>query len=172
VAPQRQLESTLMEGSPILLTQQKRRNAAADIHFKSGTDYHQANQFDDAIARYRQAIKSDPHFGPAYVNMALAYLGKGDRKKAIQAFRGATQYADDQKSQQEAWYQLHQLSEISPLNEQTAKQDMAEMGASPWTNTRPSPNWLGLAIGAGLLLIGAVIVYGYLLVELIGLLTH
>jgi Zn-dependent protease len=170
--PQPRLDFALMTESPLLMSQQKRRNAAADIHFKAGADYHQANQFDDAIARYRQAIKNDPRFGPAYVNMGLAYLAKGDRKKAIQSFRGATQYADDQKSQQTAWYQLHQLSEVTPVDPEAARQDMAEMGASPWTDTHPNPNWLGLAVSVGLLLVSAIGLYGYLLAQLVEMLKR
>ncbi|MFC1976550.1 site-2 protease family protein [Chloroflexota bacterium] len=164
---QRQLESTLINGSPILMSQRKRRNMAADIHFKLGTEYHQENKYDDAIARYRQAINNDQHFGPAYINMGLAYLAKGQRKRAIQAFRGAVQYADDKKSQTEAWYQLHQLSEITPVNEEMARKDMAEMGDSPWTDTQPRPNWLGLAVAGILLLVGGIFLYSYFLTQLI-----
>jgi tetratricopeptide (TPR) repeat protein len=167
---QRQLEETLVNGSPILMSQRKRRNTAADIHFKLGTEYHQENKYDDAIARYRQAISNDQHFGPAYINMALAYLAKGQRKRAIQAFRGAVQYADDKKSQTEAWYQLHQLSEITPINEETARKDMAEMGDTPWTDTQPSPNWLGLLVSSTLLLVGGIFLYSYLLTQLIEIL--
>ena len=150
--------------------QRKRRNSAADIHFKVGTEYHQAHQYDDAIARYRQAIRNDQNFGPAYINMGLAYLAKGKRKEAIQSFRGAIQYADDQKTQSEAWHQLHHLSEVNPLNETAAEESMTEMGAAPWTDTTPRPNWLGLSIGGGLVLIGAILLYAYLLIQLIELL--
>lgn len=151
------------------INQYERRNNVADIHFKIGTEFHETNKFDDAIARYRQAINSDQRFGPAYVNLGLAYLGKGKRREAIHAFRGAVQYADDQKSQQEAWYQLHQLSEVSPVA-QDAADNMARLGALPWTDTRPRPNWLGLGINLGLLLIGCAVTYGYLVTSLIELL--
>jgi Zn-dependent protease len=167
---QRQLEATLVNGSPILMSQRKRRNTAADIHFKLGTEYHQEDKYDDAIARYRQAINNDQHFGPAYINMALAYLAKGQRKRAIQAFRGAVQYADDKKSQTEAWYQLHRLSEITPINEEIARKDMAEMGDSPWTDTKPRPNWLGLAVASSLILVAGIFLYSYLLTQLIEIL--
>jgi Zn-dependent protease len=148
----------------------ERRNNVSDIHFKLGTEYHEAQKYDDAIARYRQAINVDQKFGPAYVNLGLAYLGKGRRREAIHAFRGAVQYADDQKSQAEAWYQLHQLSEVSPVDEDAAHESMAEMGASPWTDTRPRPNWLGLGVSSIILLIGGIMFYGYLYTNLIDLL--
>jgi tetratricopeptide (TPR) repeat protein len=148
----------------------ERRNNVSDIHFKLGTEYHEGQKYDDAIARYRQAISADQKFGPAYVNLGLAYLGKGRRREAIHAFRGAVQYADDQKSQAEAWYQLHQLSEVSPVDEDAAHESMAEMGASPWTDTRPRPNWLGLGVSSIILLIGGIMFYGYLYTNLIDLL--
>lgn len=148
----------------------KRGSRAAEIHFKAGAQFHQANRYEDAIARYQQAIRNDEHFGPAYVNMGLAYLAKGDRKKAIQAFRGATQYAGDQKSQVEAWQQLHQLSQVSPLNEEVARENMAEMGGTPWTDIQPQPNWFSLGFSSVVLLIGAIGFYSYLLTQLVKLL--
>ena len=147
--------------------QKKRRNQAANIHFNVGVEYHQAHQFDDAIARYRQATQNDQHFGPAYLNMGLAYLGKGKRKEAIHAFRGAIQFADDQKTQAQAWHQLHDLSEVSPLDENEAQESMEEMGATPWTDTYPTPNWLGLGVGGGLIIITGLITYGFIITELI-----
>ncbi len=150
-----------------LLSQHQRRNNAADLHFKIGAEYHESNQYDDAIARYRQAVRSDRNFGPAYVNMGLAYLGLGRRKEAIQAFRGAVEYADDKKSQAEAWQQLHYLSEVNPLDREAAQVSMARLGAAPWTDTKPQPNWLMLGISSGLVLVSVVFLYSYLLVELL-----
>jgi Zn-dependent protease len=151
------------------IDQYERRNNVSDIHFKVGIDYHLDNQFDDAIARYRQAIANDENFGPAYVNLGLAYLGKGKRREAIHAFRGAIQFADDQKSEQEAWYQLHQLSEVNPVADD-AEDEMAELGASPWTDTRPQPNWFTLGLGLALTLAGAMALYGYLFAGLMRML--
>jgi tetratricopeptide (TPR) repeat protein len=166
-SPRQHIESTLVNGSPVLMSQRKRRNNAADIHFKVGTEYHEEKKYDDAIARYRQAINNDQSFGPAYINMGLAYLAKGERKRAIQAFRGAIQYGDDKRSQTEAWYQLHQLSEVTPIDEETAQKDMAEMGDTPWVDTQPRPNWLRLGIATAALLVSGVFLYGYLLVQLV-----
>ncbi len=151
------------------IDQYERRNNVADIHFKVGIDYHLDNQFDDAIARYRQAIANDQHFGPAYVNLGLAYLGKGNRREAIHACRGAIQFADAQKSEQEAWFQLHQLSEVSPVAAD-AGEELAELGASPWVDTRPRPNWFALSLGLALTLAGAVALYGYLFAGLMKML--
>lgn len=147
--------------------QKKRRNQAANIHFKVGVDYHQQHKFDDAIARYRQATQNDEHFGPAYLNMGLAYLGKGKRKEAIHAFRGAIQFADDQKTQTQAWHQLHDLSEVSPFNDDEARESMEEMGDTPWVDIYPTPNWLGLGVGGGLIIVTGLITYGFIITELI-----
>jgi Zn-dependent protease len=152
------------------INQYKLRNNISDIHFKVGTEYHEAKEYDDAIIRYRQALNNDQHFGPAYINLGLAYLGKGKRREAIHAFRGATQYADDQKSRQEAWYQLHQLSGVTPLDENLARQSMAEIGATPWTDTKPRPNWLGLGVGGGLFLLATIFIYTYLITRVIEML--
>ena len=139
----------------------------SDIHFKLGLEYHEKQQYDDAIARYRQAINTDQNFGPAYVNMGLAYAAKGKRREAIHSFRGTIQSADDQKSQDEAWYQLHQLSEVSPVDMEEAEEGLNELGATPWTDTKPRPNWLSLGVGGGFLIVTSLAFYGYLLANLI-----
>ena len=99
--------------------------------------------------------------------MGLAYLAKGKRRDAIRAFRGAIEYADDQKSQGEAWYQLHLLSEVSPVNEEAAQSGMAKLGATPWTDTKPRPNWLNLSLSSAFLLLSGLILYSYLITQLI-----
>jgi tetratricopeptide (TPR) repeat protein len=153
----------------IMVSQHRRRNQAAEIHFKTGAEYHEQEQYEDAIARYRQAIGNDANFGPAYINMGLAYLAKNDRRKAIQAFRGATQMADDQRSQTEAWHQLQELSEVVPIDPEETRLAMAEMGATPWTDTKARPNWWALLGGTLFLLIVALGFYSYLVIRLIDL---
>lgn len=152
-----------------IINQVERRNNVSDIHFKLGAEYHQSEKFDDAIARYRQAIATDKNFGPAYVNLGLAYLAKGRRREAIHAFRGAIQFSDDQKSQQTAWYQLHQLSEVSPVDD-NADEELAEIGSSPWTDTTPRPNWLSMAVSMVLLLAAGIALYSYLWMGLVRML--
>jgi tetratricopeptide (TPR) repeat protein len=154
----------------MLLNQYHRRNNAADIHFKAGAEYHEAQQYEDAIARYQQAIRNDSNFGPAYINLGLAHLALGNRQRAIQSFRGAVQRADDRKSQETAWQQLHELSEISPTNPETARESMVEMGAAPWTDTQPRPNWVQLGLGSAALFVCALLLYGYLITQLFRLL--
>jgi len=148
----------------------------ADIHFDLGAEYHAKGSYEDAIARYRQAIASNRGYGPAYVNMGLAYLAIDQRKRAIQAFRGATQYATDEKSKREAWTQLHKLSELSPLNdEHTSSHTTAETSQArlpepgPWTgsSTRSSPNWLAFGLSSLLTIAGLGCLYIYLIIEMI-----
>jgi Zn-dependent protease len=146
----------------------------ADIHYELGAEYHAKSKYEDAIARYRQAIASDRSYGPAYVNLGLAHLALSQRKRAIQAFRGATQYATDEKSRREAWAQLHKLSEFAPLNDETPpsptqteapQSPVAEAG--PWASTRPTPNWLAFGLSSLLMLAGTGCLYIYLTIELI-----
>ena len=39
---------------------------------------------DESIALSERAIKQEPGFGPAYNNLALAWLEKGDGKKSLE----------------------------------------------------------------------------------------
>lgn len=124
-----------------------KKQTIADIHFQKGVAYHQQSQFDDAIARYRSALQTNPAFGPAYVNMGLAYKAKGQTKEAIHALRGATQYASDELSQNQAWAELHTLNAITNLPATVASPSRLNTGAIPWTDTTPTPNWVGLGVG-------------------------
>jgi len=144
----------------------------ADIHFERGAEYHAGGNYEDAIARYRQAIASDRGYGPAYVNLGLAYLALGQRDRAIHAFRGATQYAADEKSRSEAWAQLHKLSQFSPVDLERTPPATNPDEIGPWTDTRPTPNWLALGLSSLLTFVGIACVYLYLTIDLIRYLSR
>ncbi len=124
-----------------------KKQTIADIHFQKGLEYHRNHQFDDAIARYRLALKADPSFGPAYVNMGLAHKAKGQTKEAIYALRGATQYASDELSQNQAWAELRTLDAIPDMPNTLPPPSRAGTGVIPWTERTPTPNWIGLGVG-------------------------
>ncbi|OQY47810.1 MAG: hypothetical protein B6242_04115 [Anaerolineaceae bacterium 4572_78] len=67
----------------------------ADIHFNIGLEYHNEQKYDDAIARYRQALRADSTYGPAYVNMGLAYKAKNQPNEAMQSFQAAIDESSD-----------------------------------------------------------------------------
>jgi Zn-dependent protease len=148
-----------------LVSNKKRK--MADIHFKVGADYHQAGQFDDAIARYRQAISADAVYGPAYVNMGLAYKAKEQRAEAIQAFRAATRYASDEKSKNQAWAELHDMSAL-PGSRQDIIPKSENTGETPWTDTKPTPDWLAFGVGIFLLLFMFICLFALLLITMMG----
>jgi Zn-dependent protease len=61
----------------------------AQIHFEIGLAYHRQEQWDEAIARYRQATDHDGDYALAYYNLGLAYWAKGRLPLATSAFRAA-----------------------------------------------------------------------------------
>ncbi len=161
VIRQRRLESLIEDNpqppvSPAEIIEPKpvpsKKATIAEIHFQKGVEYHQKKQYDDAIARYRLALQTDPSFGPAYVNLGLAHKAKGQIKEAIHALRGATQHASDAISQNQAWAELHNLNAIPDVPSVRASSISPDSsGTIPWTNTKPTPNWT--ALGVGLLLL-------------------
>jgi tetratricopeptide (TPR) repeat protein len=150
----------------------------ADIHYELGAEYHAEGSYEDAIARYRQAIANNRGYGRAYVNMGLAHLALNQRNRAIHAFRGATRYAADEESRREACAQLHKLSESSPLdNERTPSATPSGATETPlpenglWTGAGTTPNWLTFGL-SGLLTIAATgCLYIYLTIEMIRFLS-
>ncbi len=141
----------------------------AHIHFERGTAYHADGHYEDAIARYRQAIANDPHYGPAYVNLGLVYLAMGQRDRAIQAFRGAIRSATDEPSRRQAREQLYKLSQHRPANDSQAMSPAES--ATPWIEAGSRFNWqtfrTTIAISLGL----AICVYAGLTLILIRLLS-
>lgn len=138
----------------------------ADIHLAAGLAYQAEGKYEDAIARYRQALAYDQSCGLAYVNLGLAHLALNQHQRAIQAFRGAIRYAADEASRAEAWVQLQQLS-------QGASQDMPETpfaaldAAGHSKAVHPVPNWLTFGLRSALLLLGLGCIYLYLAIGLI-----
>lgn len=157
-----------VDGEDALLTAlqpQKKPNhkqTITEIHFNTGMAYHRRRQFDDAIARYRLAIQADPGFGPAYINMGLAYKAKNQLDEASHAFKGATHYAQDEKSRSQALAELGTLNVLPPVS------DAGSGDIGPWTDISPAPNWLSLAIGVFFLLIPFTCALVFLLITILG----
>jgi Zn-dependent protease len=137
----------------------------AEIHLNAGLEFHQLGKFDDAIARYRQALNIDSTYGPAYINAGLAYLAQGKKQDAIRSFRGGIQYSNDEKSRGEAWNQLYTLSEHAQSPENMPR-TMAEQGSSPWKDSSLKPNWAQLGLGLLLILASLICIYAFLLANL------
>lgn len=145
-----------------------KKQSMADIHFRVGAEYHEQQKFEDAIARYRQAISMDSKYGPAYVNMGLAYKAKDQRNEAIQSFRAATRYATDEKSRSQAWTELHELSALPGIGLETSDAIDDNTGTLPWTDTKPTPDWIAFGVGIFMLSLLFLCTFGLLLVTFIG----
>jgi Zn-dependent protease len=83
----------------------------AKIHFDIGLEYQRKGQWDEAIARYRQAIEHDEGFSLAYYNQGLAFWAKDRRELAASAFRAARRSGDDAEVQIQADLRLSELAE-------------------------------------------------------------
>lgn len=149
----------------VALQPQKKPNhkqTITEIHYNTGMAYHRRRQFDDAIARYRLAIHADPGFGPAYINMGLAYKAKNQPDEASHAFKGATRYAQDEKSRNQA------MAELGTLNGSPAASEAAPTDIAPWTDISPTPNWLSLATGLFFLALPFTCTLLFLLITILG----
>lgn len=81
----------------------------AQIHFDIGLEYHKDGQWDEAIARYRQATALDEHFALAYYNLGLAYWAKGREDLALSAFRAVLSSGGEPSVRVQAELHLHEL---------------------------------------------------------------
>jgi Zn-dependent protease len=146
----------------------------ADIHFERGVDYFAAGQYDDAIARYRQAISQDERYGPAYVGMGQAYLALGQMSRAEHAFNGAVQYASDERSRRVAWAGLRQVrADEAEVKERETEEESASVASSAEVSGSAKDtvrfNWVQFRV-ASLVFFAAN--WGVYLVLAIGLISH
>ena len=137
----------------------------AQIHFDIGLDYQKAGEWDEAIARYRQATAYDEKFSLAYYNLGLAYWAKGRASLAVSAFRAAVESGRDLSIRTQAELRLHELAraeqhsetELGPAPPPLEIGEMPAVDAakiSPLDPVAVRRLWLGLGVGgAGLILL-------------------
>jgi len=59
----------------------------AQNHFKKGFEYHNQGSMEKAIEEYHQALKLNPNYIEAYMNIGAIYVDKKDYDQAIQQFK-------------------------------------------------------------------------------------
>lgn len=142
----------------------------AQIHFDIGLAYHQSEQVDEAIARYRQALAHDEHFALAYYNQGLAYWAKGRFPLAASAFRAAMRASIDPGLRTQASRYLYELAQVEqdpevqlrsapPPLEPGISAEAATGGAPPLDPAMVRRVWLHLAIGGTLSLLLAILMW-------------
>jgi hypothetical protein len=137
----------------------------ARIHFDIGLDYQKAGEWDEAIARYRQATAHEEEFALAYYNLGLAYWAKGRTSLAVSAFRAAVESEGDLSIRMQAQLRLQELTRVEqdpemklgPVPPPLEPGEMAEVdadGVSPLDPAVARRVWLGLGVGGtGLVLL-------------------
>ncbi len=133
----------------------------AQIHFDIGLAYQREGQWDEAIARYRQATDQDSGFGLAYYNLGLAYWAKGRLPLAQSAFRAAATSSDEPAVRKKAGEQFQVLARAAQNPDWTPApvppplESLAAVRAELGTETQPQVDaavargvWLRLAAGA------------------------
>ncbi len=64
-----------------------------------GDYYLRRKKFNAALSRFQEALKTDPHYAPAYRELGKAYEGMGQPQKALDAYR---KYLDELPSARDA----------------------------------------------------------------------
>jgi tetratricopeptide (TPR) repeat protein len=64
-----------------------------------GDYYLRTKKFSAALSRFQEAVKTDPHYAPAYQGMGMVYDRIGLAQKALEAYR---RYLDELPSAEEA----------------------------------------------------------------------
>jgi Zn-dependent protease len=159
-----------LRSSSATATEEEAGRSPAQIHFRIGLEYHKAGQWDEAIARYRQAIAQDEHFALAYYNQGLAYLAKGRPTLAASAFRAAMEPGGELGVRIEADRRLHELAlaeqdpvaepgPVPPPLEPGSTPDLVPGAAPPLDPAAARRVWLRLGIGGVVMVLWAVVIW-------------
>jgi tetratricopeptide (TPR) repeat protein len=138
----------------------------AEIHFAIGLEYHRAGQFDEAIARYRQALAHDEDYALAYYNQGLAYWAKGRLPLAVSAFRAVLESSRYSEVRIPASLRLRELAQVEqeagaelgpvpPPMDPGQPAEPAEDEVQPLDPALARRVWLQMGIGGVAMLVGA-----------------
>jgi hypothetical protein len=139
----------------------------AEIHFDIALEYQKEGEWDEAIARYRQAIAHDERFAMAYYNLGLAYWAKGRLPLAASSFRAAGEPGAKPAIRIAAELRLRELERVGPdsVVGANALPEPLERGTAEGPDSRPAValdpvvarrTWLRLAVG-GIIMVGLAI---------------
>ena len=81
----------------------------ANFYCKRGLIYHERQKYQQALKDFNHALQLDDKFAPAYHHSGLTYLNLGDKHKAFENLRKASQlyFASNDL---EKYHQVHKLS--------------------------------------------------------------
>ena len=149
----------------------------AQIHFEIALEYQKSGQFDEAIARYRQAIAHDEGYSLAYYNLGLVYWAAGRTPLAISSFRAARSGRDSVVQAQA----LLRLRELTTAEQNSRQPGVAPPPLEPEMLSRQAPDdhrpmdpamtrrvWLSLAAGITVSLVLAVMAWLYVTLVALG----
>lgn len=119
-----------IEGSPQREDGSDKRSPA-QIHFDIGLDYQKEGQWDEAIARYRQATALDDQFALAYYNLGLAYWAKGREDLAASAFRAALQGEGEPSIRLQAELRLREVEAAARRKPSTVQDGQVDLDSVP-----------------------------------------
>ena len=77
---------------PFALAQE---NASAQVYYEQGTAYLKANQTEEALSAFEEAIAVDPTHAPSEFNIASIHTNRGELDKAIEEYSRVIQLVPD-----------------------------------------------------------------------------
>ena len=100
-------------------------NVVKKHYLESGNKYFDKGRYKEASIQYRNALKRDAKYGPAYYKLALVSLKTGDIGGAVSSLRRAVELI--RKDQPDHWDSVVKLTEIYLAAGRGEKQYMDEV---------------------------------------------
>ena len=93
-----------------------------------GNYYLKRKKIRGALGRFQEAIKTDPHYAPAYLGLGKVYEKMGLRQKALDAYR---RYLDELPSTKQALEAKDAQKAVARLEKQLKPRAKSGRGPSP-----------------------------------------
>jgi hypothetical protein len=88
--------------------------AKAEVHLQQGSEYYDAEEYDQAIAEFQGAIQIDPEFAYAYLGLGYSYaLGARDWAKAIEALETYLRLMPDAENRAQVEADIQEMRRIA-----------------------------------------------------------
>lgn len=100
-----------------------------------GNYYWQRKKVNAALSRYQEAVKTDPHYAPAYLGLGRVYEKIGLKKKAVEAYQ---RYLDELPSTKDAIEAKGAQKAVARLEKELKLGEHSRMKSSPASPPSPS----------------------------------
>jgi tetratricopeptide (TPR) repeat protein len=127
---QEQLEGLTQKQSELM------ESTLEESYYRRGLELEKRGEFKDAIAAYNEALRVNPSYAEAYMQLGVAYARNGQKQQAIAHLRSATKLFFESGSL-ERYHEARSLSEQIHAGQTSTEENETPLSPSSAATTTP-----------------------------------